>query len=157
MNKMKKLLLFLLLAPVLCFGQTEIGNFKIKDGQVIWQKVYEEDLQIESQNLKLQAIGLPVMTTTIWLRDISGADLIVEKKDGRTRLTVRKIYSLSSVSITIGDVQENVTPTYLEEIYVKKKNGEFRNSFIKKDGKLINDIIEREINALLPSNDDDNW
>ena len=154
---MKKLLLFLLLAPVLCFGQTEIGNFKIKDGQVIWQKVYEEDLQIESQNLKLQAIGLPVMTTTIWLRDISGADLIVEKKDGRTRLTVRKIYSLSSVSITIGDVQENVTPTYLEEIYVKKKNGEFRNSFIKKDGKLINDIIEREINALLPSNDDDNW
>lgn len=154
---MKKLLLFLLLAPVLCFGQTEIGNFKIKDGQVIWQKVYEEDLQIESQNLKLQAIGLPVMTTTIWLRDISGADLIVEKKDGRTRLTVRKIYSISSVSITIGDVQENVTPTYLEEIYVKKKNGEFRNSFIKKDGKLINDIIEREINALLPSNDDDNW
>ena len=154
---MKKLLLFLLLAPVLGFGQTEIGNFKIKDGQVIWQKVYEEDLQIESQNLKLQAIGLPVMTTTIWLRDISGADLIVEKKDGRTRLTVRKIYSISSVSITIGDVQENVTPTYLEEIYVKKKNGEFRNSFIKKDGKLINDIIEREINALLPSNDDDNW
>jgi hypothetical protein len=154
---MKKLLLFLLLAPVLCFGQTEIGNFKIKDGQVIWQKVYEEDLQIESQNLKLQAIGLPVMTTTFWLTDISGADLVVEKKDGRTRLTVRKIYSISSVSITIGDVQENVTPTYLEEIYVKKRNGEFRNSFIKKDGKLINDIIEREINALLPSNDDDNW
>lgn len=154
---MKKLLLFLLLAPVFGFGQTEIGNFKIKDGQVIWQKVYEEDLQIESQKLKLQAIGLPVMTTTIWLRDISGADLIVEKKDGRTRLTVRKIYSISSVSITIGDVQENVTPTYLEEIYVKKKNGEFRNSFIKKDGKLINDIIEREINALLPSNDDDDW
>ena len=154
---MKKLLLLLLLAPVLCFGQTEIGNFKIKDGQVIWQKVYEEDLQIESQKLKLQAIGLPVMTTTFWLTDISGADLVVEKKDGRTRLTVRKIYSISSVSITIGDVQENVTPTYLEEIYVKKKNGEFRNSFIKKDGKLINDIIEREINALLPSNDDDDW
>ena len=146
-----------MLTPVLCFGQTEIGNFKIKDGQVIWQKVYEEDLQIESQKLKLQAIGLPVMTTTFWLTDISGADLVVEKKDGRTRLTVRKIYSISSVSITIGDVQENVTPTYLEEIYVKKKNGEFRNSFIKKDGKLINDIIEREINALLPSNDDDDW
>lgn len=154
---MKKLLIILLIAPVLCFGQIEIGNFKIKDGHVIWQKVYEEDLQIESQNLKLQAIGLPVMTTTFWLTDISGADLVVEKKDGRTRLTVRKIYSISSVSITIGDVQENVTPTYLEEIYVKKRNGEFRNSFIKKDGKLINDIIEREINALLPSNADDDW
>lgn len=154
---MKKLLLLLLIAPVLGFGQTEIGSFKIKDGQVIWQKVYEEDLQIESQKLKLQAIGLPVMTTTFWLTDISGADLVVEKKDGRTRLTVRKIHSISSVSISLDNVHQNVTPTYLGEIYLKKKNGEFRNSFIKKDGKLINDIIEREINALIPNNDDDDW
>ena len=154
---MKKLLLLLLIAPVLGFGQTEIGNFKIKDGQVIWQKVYEEDLLIESQKLKLQAIGLPVMTTTFWLTDISGAELVVEKKDGRTRLTVKKIYSISSTKLDFGNVEQNVKPSFIEDMYIKKKNGTFKKLFIKKDGKLINDIIVREINALLPSNDDDNW
>jgi hypothetical protein len=152
---MKKIFLLLLFLPVLGFGQiTEIGDFKIVNGQIIWQKVYDKDLKIESQDLKLQAVGLPVMTTTFWLSDISGAELVVEKKDGRTRLTVKKIYSISSTSIQIGNVRENVTPTFIEDIYIKNKNGAFRNSFIKKDGKLINDIIVREINALLPSNDD---
>ena len=150
---MKKLLF--LLIPFLGFSQiTELGNFKIVNGQVIWQKVYDKDLKIESQDLKLQALGLPSMTTTFWLSDISGAELVVEKKDGRTRLTVKKIYSISSFSLDLGDVETNVTPSYIEDIYVKKKNGSFRNGFIKKDGKLINDIIVREINALLPSNDD---
>src|SRR6056300_888917 len=102
---MKKIFLLLLFLPVLGFGQiTEIGDFKIVNGQIIWQKVYDKDLKIESQDLKLQAVGLPVMTTTFWLSDISGAELVVEKKDGRTRLTVKKIYSISSTSIQIGNV-----------------------------------------------------
>lgn len=152
-NKMKYLLLLLL--PILGFSQiTEIGDFKIVNGQIIWRKVYEKDLKIESQDLKLQAVGLPVMTTTFWLTDISGAELVVEKKDGRTRLTVKKIYSISSTKLDFGNVEQNVKPSYIEDIYVKKKNGAFKNGFIKKDGKLINDIIVREINALLPSNDD---
>lgn len=143
-------LIFLLVIPTLIFGQKEFGNFKIENGLIMWQKVYEEDLNLESQKLSLQAIDLPTMTTNQWLKDISGAELVVEKKDGRTRVTVKKIFAVSSYTLE----GINVTPTYIEEIYVKKKNGEFRPLFLKKDGDLINTIIEREINALLPSDDD---
>ena len=147
-------LIFLLVIPTLIFGQKEFGNFKIENGLIMWQKVYEEDLNLESQKLSLQAIGLPTMTTTNWLQDISGAELVVEKKDGRTRVTVKKIFAVSSVKLDFGNVEQNVTPTYIEDVYVKKKNGEFRPLFLRKDGDLINTIIEREINALLPSDDD---
>lgn len=151
---MKKLLL-LFFVPIVCFGQTyEIGNFKTENGLIVWQKIYDEGLNIKSQDLKLQAIGLPTMTTTMWLQDISGAELLVEKKGNRTRLTVKKIYSVSSVSLDLGGIQENVTPTYIEDVYLKKKDGTFRKGFIKKDAKLIDDIIVREINSLVPSNDD---
>ena len=151
---MKKLLF--LLIPFLGLSQiTELGNFKIVNGQVIWQKVYDKDLKIESQDLKLQALGLKNFNTPPYIRDISGAELVVEKKDGRTRLTVKKIFSVSSISINWGGgIEDNVTPTYLDEFMVRKKDASFRKQFIKKDGKLINDIIVREINALLPSNDD---
>ena len=150
---MKKLLIILI--PFFGFSQiTEIGDFKIVNGQIIWQKVYDKDLKIESQDLKLQAVGLKAFETPPYIRDISGAQLVVEKKDGRTRLTVKKIFSISSYSLDFGGVEENVKPTYLEALMVKKKDASFRKQFIKKDGKLINDIIVREINALLPSNDD---
>ena len=153
-GNMKKLLIFLI--PFFGFSQiTEIGDFKIVNGQIIWQKVYDKDLKIESQDLKLQAVGLKAFETPPYIRDISGAELVVEKKEGRTRLTVKKIFSISSYSLDFGGVEENVKPTYLEELMVKKKDASCRKQFIKKDGKLINDIIVREINALLPSND--NW
>ena len=98
---MKKLLF--LLIPFLGLSQiTESGNFKIVNGQVIWQKVYDKDLKIESQDLKLQALGLKNFNTPLYIRDISGAELVVEKKDGRTRLTVKKIFSVSSISINWG-------------------------------------------------------
>ena len=43
---MKKLLFLLL--PLFAFSQTVIGDFKITDGEIIWQKVYDEGLEIES-------------------------------------------------------------------------------------------------------------
>ena len=150
----KHAFIFFIVIPAMIFGQKEFGNFRINNGLIIWQKVYEEELNLESQNMSLQALGLPIMTTTIWLQDISGAELIVEKKDGRTRLTVKKIFAVSSARLDLGMVEENVTPSYIEEVYVKKKNGEFRPLFLRKDGNLINTIIEREINALLPNDDD---
>ena len=149
---MKKLTLLLLLIPILSFGQTEHLNFKVENSQIIWQKIYDEDLDIESQEIKLQAIDLPTMTTTFWLSDISGADMKVEKKDGRTRITLSKIFSVSSTTMNFGSVLQNPKPTYAEKVYLKK--GEFKRLFIKKDGALIEEIILREIKALLPGNDD---
>ena len=40
---MKKLILLLIFSTTLV-AQTEIGNFKVIDGEIIWQKIYDEDL-----------------------------------------------------------------------------------------------------------------
>ena len=63
-----------------------------------------------------------------------------------------KIFSISRNTINLGNVIQNPKPTYIEEGYLKK--GEFKRLFIKKDGALIEEIILREIKALLPGNDD---
>ena len=55
---MKKLLLFLLIAPVLGFGQdkfkTDLGTFDYSNG-VRYRAVFNSDLDIESQVIKINA------------------------------------------------------------------------------------------------------
>ena len=150
---MKKLIFLLL--PLFAFSQTVIGDFKITDGEIIWQKVYDEGLEIESQEIKLKATGLPRMTTTFFLQNLEGATLVAEHKDGRTRVTIKDIYSIDGTTLTIGGVSTNPDkPIYAHEIYVKNKKGVFKPLFLKKDGKILNDIILKEIKSLTQ---DDNW
>ena len=153
---MKKLILLLIFSTTLV-AQTEVGNFKIVDEEIIWQKVYEEDLPLESQDVELRAIGLPVMTTTIWLSNIAGAKMKVDKKDGKTRITIRDIYSVSNTQMDFGVVKENVKPSYADGIYYKRKKRAFSRLFMRKDNKLINDIIEKSIDKLLPKEEQDDW
>ena len=150
---MKKLLPILLLSTSVV-SQTELGNFKVDNGKIIWQKVYEKDLPLESQDIELRAVGLPLMTTTMWLSDIAGAKMRVQKKEGRTRITLRDIYSVSSTKIDIGVVEENVKPIYANEIYYKKNKNSLSKLFVRKDAKLINEIIERTVKELYEEDDD---
>jgi len=153
---MKNLVLFILLTSSVT-AQTELGNFKLEDGKIIWQKVYKQDLPLESQDVELRAVGLPTMTTTFWLSDIAGAKMIVQKKEGRTRITLKDIYSVSSTKIDLGVVEQNVKPSYASEIYYKRNKGSFSKLFVRKDAKLINEIIEKTIKELLPSEENDDW
>jgi len=153
---MKKVIALLIFSTSLS-AQTEVGNFKIIDEEIIWQKAYEEDLQIQSQDIELRALGLPKMTTTFWLSDISGAKMKVQKKEGRTRITISDIYSISSIKIDLGSVEQNVKPMYATSVYYNRKKGVFKKLFIRKDNKLINDIIEKSIDKLLPNEEQDDW
>ena len=153
---MKKVIALLIFSTSLS-AQTEVGNFKIIDEEIIWQKAYEEDLQIQSQDIELRAVGLPTMTTTFWLSDISGAKMKVQKKEGRTRITISDIYSISSIKIDLGSVEQNVKPMYATWVYYNRKKGVFKKLFIRKDNKLINDIIEKSIDKLLPNEEQDDW
>ena len=107
---MKKLILILLIFSTTLAAQTIVGNFKISDSEIIWQKIYEEDLPLESQDIELRAKGLPVMTTTIWLSNIAGAKMKIDKKDGKTRVTIIDIYSVSNTQMDFGVVKENIKP-----------------------------------------------
>ena len=153
---MKKVIALLIFSTSLS-AQTEVGNFKIIDEEIIWQKAYEEDLQIQSQDIELRAVVLPTMTTTFWLSDISGAKMKVQKKEGRTRITISDIYSISSIKIDLGSLEQNVKPMYATSVYYNRKKGVFKKLFIKKDNKLINDIIEKSIDKLLPNEEQDDW
>ena len=153
---MKKVIALLIFSTSLS-AQTEVGNFKIIDEEIIWQKAYEEDLQIQSQDIELRAVGLPTMTTTFWLSDISGAKMKGQKKEGRTRITISDIYSISSIKIDLGSVEQNVKPMYATWVYYNRKKGVFKKLFIRKDNKLINDIIEKSIDKLLPNEEQDDW
>ena len=73
---MKQLLLLLLFIPLVSFGQTVVGDFKIDNGEIIWQKIYDDSLNITSQDLVLKPIGLP-FSTTIYLKQVSKAKLSV--------------------------------------------------------------------------------
>lgn len=45
----KHAFIFCIVIPAMIFGQKEFGNFRINNGLIIWQKVYEEELNLESQ------------------------------------------------------------------------------------------------------------
>jgi len=156
---MKKLVLILFIIPLFAFAQTVVGDFKIDNGEIIWQKIYEDSLKIESQDLSLKAVGLPYMSTTFWLQDLEGGKLIVNHKNGRTRLTIKDIYSISSTALNYGGVMTNPDkPSYAHEMYVKRKKGVFKKLFLKKDGNLLNQIIIKEINSLINENStDEDW
>ena len=155
---MKKLLILaLIFISSNAFSQTEIGNFKIVDEDIIWQKIYNEDLPLESQDIELRATGLPTMTTTFWLTDIAGAKMKIQKKEGRTRVTISDIYSISSVKLNLVGVEENVKPEYATSVYYNRRKGVFKKLFLRKDGKLINDIIEKSIKKLSQNEEDEDW
>ena len=91
---MKKLKLLLLIVPMLSVGQSEFktkfGTFDYVNG-VRYRAIFNQEMDIESQTIKIKAkvtgIGYPVRS----------AYLKVEKKDGRTRVTVS--------NFSIGDVK----------------------------------------------------
>lgn len=151
---MKKLLYLIFLISFPSIAQFEVGSFKAENGKVVWQKVYDGDLPLESGEIKLRAIGLPRMTTTIFITQLTGADMKVEKKEGRTRITITNIFCVLSTSMSTGSFTIDGNPvTYAGEIYVSKNTGAFKKKFLKKDGRILNDIIEREITDLLPKDD----
>lgn len=152
---MKKLLYLIFFISIPSIAQFEVGSFKAENGKVVWQKVYDGDLPLESGEIKLRAIGLPRMTTTIFITQLTGADMKVEKKEGRTRITITNICAyLNYSAMGRAAYADEGTCTYAGEGYISQNSGAFKKKFLKKDGRILNEIIEREINDLLPKDDD---
>ena len=139
-NTMKKLLLLLLIAPVLGFGQTP---FNINsNNELTWSKVYDSHIDIESQliNLSNQKSGV-----AIYIRDIHSADLVVHHKDDKTRLLVKNIKSFTSL---------DDEPSLINKTVINTNKGEYRKFFLKRDSKVLNEIIERAVNSII---DESSW
>ena len=133
---MKKLL-FLLLIPLVSFGQ---GNFKItSNNELVWEKIIDEDIKIESQDINLKSTTNKV----IYLRDINSAELIVQHKNGKTRFYVKNIKSKTSL---------DYEPDNIDGVVINKK-GEFRKFFVSRgDYKFLEESINNAINSLIEEN-----
>ena len=83
-RSMKKLFLLLFLISSKTYCQ-EIP-FKIIGGDIEWQKVFDEDLNIEPQTIFFRK---PSELGGQYINTCQQADLYVDKKDGKTRLRVR--------------------------------------------------------------------
>ena len=152
---MKKLILFLLLSLGL-HAQNKVGNFKISNNKIIWQKTYKKSIDIASQVISLRALDFPKKSTNFWVKSIRGAKLFVEKKPNRTRLSVIDIYSIRKYYFTFGwffGIEQNVRPNYIEEKYLSRKKS--KEKFIKKDAITIDLIIQNEINSIIELNESD--
>lgn len=159
---MKKLLLFLLIAPVLGFGQdkfkTDLGTFDYSNG-VRYRAVFNSDLDIESQVIKINAdvafIGYPMRS----------ASMKVEKKDGKTRITVTD-FSMGEVSSSGGVMVGNTfiggddTEYYkIDNVTWNEKKQSFKRSFVNNYSKKLEKSIMNAVNRLVEANssEDDDW
>ena len=95
------------------------------------------------------------MTTTFWLTDIAGAKMKIQKKEGRTRVTISDMYSISSTKLNLYGVEQNIKPEYASKWYYNRRKGVFKKLFVKKDSKLINNIIEKSIKKLFQNEEED--
>ena len=160
---MKKLLILLLFIPLVSFGQDKFktdlgGTFDYLNG-VRYRAVYNSDLDIESQIIKINAgvsfIGYPMRT----------ASMKVEKKDGKTRITVTdfsmgKVSSSGGVMVGGAFIGGDDTEYYeIDNVTWNEKKQSFRGSFVNNYSKKLEKSILNAVNRLVETNssEDDDW
>ena len=121
---------------------TQETPFKIIGGDIEWQKVYEEDLNIEPQTIFFRK---PSKLAGLYINTCQQADLYVDKKDGRTRLRIRNFLFKMPPLFPELELVASVATT---------KKG-FRKSFIKRDAAALEEMIITTINDLLGTGSDD--
>jgi hypothetical protein len=153
-----------------CFVQSQTeNNFKIEDNKVIWQKVFDTELNFneicqaikESGNFENIEIGENKTTTQlkIFVIDYEGAGYrtmntsmyityfnytgfaIIEFKDNKYRITLKTIQLKKGATIPDVPMMEDTDI----EFYVLK-NGQFRKSFLRDDCKIFEYNFNKKFN-----------
>ena len=152
-SDMIKLILILFVSFILK-AQNKVGNFIVSNNKIIWQKTYKKSLDINSQIITLRELDFSKKSSNFWIKSIRGAKLKVEKKSNQTRISVIDIYSIPKFYFTLTwffGIEQSVTPKFIEEKYLFKQN--LREKFINKDARIIDKIIQNEINSILSFNE----
>ena len=152
-SDMIKLILILFVSFILK-AQNKVGNFIVSNNKIIWQKTYKKSLDINSQIITLRELDFSKKSSNFWIKSIRGAKLKVEKKSNQTRISVIDIYSIPKFYFTLTwffGIEQSVTPKYIEEKYLFKQN--LSKKFVNKDARIIDKIIQNEINSILSFNE----
>lgn len=132
----------LLIVTIICFKSysqnLEFENFKLEDGKLIWQKVYETELShdeilksfktsgiikdietfknslagtIDNLDLDYKGFGKTEMNTAMYIaRSFLKCYVLIELKDGRYRITLKEMKLIQKYSVgTPGDLLSSET------------------------------------------------
>ena len=164
------------------FNLSETDNFEIENGKLIWQKVYETELTNEQlkeriknsgnfKNLELSENGIIAeitnlsidykgygsseMSTPIYVaRNSLNSFVQIEFKENRYRVTIKNIKLTQKYEDALSNQGEM---TDLEVFALKKRNTEFKSSFLKKPSKIINFTFEKLTEFKVKAKDKDKW
>ena len=164
-----KLILLLIYLPVVAIGfnQSDTGNFAIENGKLVWQKVYETELtkeqltqkikssgdfknleinksgiigEIVNLTLDFKVFGSSEMSTPIYIaRNSANSFVQFEFKENSYRVSIKNIKLTQNYDDAISRQGEM---TDLEVYALKKRNTEYKSSFLKKPSKIINFTFE---------------
>ena len=128
-------------------ASSQAGNFKkTSNDKLVWIKIYDKVLGIESQTIDLTAPSS--FNTAIYLKTIRNARMTVEVKDGKTRIYIDRIMNgnIIGTNLTILDspVLEDISP-----VVISGKKGAVKKFFIKRDAKKLDKIITNAIDSLI--------
>lgn len=162
-------------------GQETVDNFTPVDNETIWQKVYETTLNFKqlSDNIKSSGLfenleigenkvagnikpidadfkgaGYGKMVTPIV---ISGSFfdgfVIIDFKDGKYRVTLKKIFLTKKYSDSLSEQGEKSS---FESLCLKKGKNEFRDAFTKSPSKILNYTFSKRFDFSEKMNNE-NW
>lgn len=128
-------------------ASAQLGNLKkTSNDKLVWSKIYDEVLGIESQEIDLT--GPSKFNSPIYMRDLKQAKMTVEVQDGKTRVYISNIMMASIIGTSLrvldSPVLEDISP-----VVISKRKGAFKKFFIKRDAKTVDSIISRAVRSVI--------
>lgn len=164
---MKAILFIIYSTFLISFSVSETSNFEIDEKKVIWQKVYASELTkeelikkitssgnfndikkseesltatINELSLDYEGYGSSEMSTPMYIaRSYVKAFVLIEFKEKRYRVTIKNIKFVQKYDDGLSEVGET---SDLELYALRKRNTEFKKSFLKKPSKIMNYTFE---------------
>lgn len=170
----------IIILTCITFSVSAQENFKIDNGSLIWQKVYQTTLSTEATVKQLKSdgniknislsdhlftgeldipadyknAGFSLMSTPMYIaRNNIVCSVTIDFKDGRYRITLRNI----RLKATAEDSQTKIGETVNLDLYaLRKKNTEFKAKFLNVPNKIY-DYTFNHIFEPKEKTDNDNW
>ncbi len=164
---MRTFILFIFISAG-AFGQE---HFNIENNQIVWQKVYETELnkeditQLLKKDPELSSIAESLTGTSnplkldceqtqpIFMQDQIQYFTAIDFKEGRYRVTIKKIELLPSNSVSLYGVETSNNPVPYEDFQVKK-NGDLRTGkMLQNSRECLENYFQKKFNFKKSSDD----
>lgn len=181
MKRIILLLIFSTAFVINAFSQESVNNFHIEENSIIWQRVFEKSLNFEqlytlvndsgqfellkkeenkiTGELKqidadFKRAGFTEMGIPMYIpRSSYSAFVIIDFKDGKYRVTIKKIVLTQKYDDPLSKQGEK---TNLESFGLKRGKSEFTASFIKSPAQILDYTLTQKFD-FKETGEKDNW